>query len=69
MTIWRMSIACWIPKATNTHTGYVILIAFPHQQWLHESASTLRFDIIKYPKNVIIIIIIIITTTTTTTMV
>jgi hypothetical protein len=20
-TIWRMRIACWIPKATNTHTG------------------------------------------------
>jgi len=29
MTIWRMRIACWIPKATNTHTHthteYVIL--------------------------------------------
>ena len=20
MTIWRMCIACWIPKATDTHT-------------------------------------------------
>jgi len=20
MTIWRMRIACWIPKATNTHS-------------------------------------------------
>jgi hypothetical protein len=20
MTIWRMRIACWMPKATNTHT-------------------------------------------------
>ena len=29
MTIWRMRIACWIPKATNTHSRYVILIAFP----------------------------------------
>jgi len=28
MAIWRMSIACWIPKATNTHSEYVILIAF-----------------------------------------
>ena len=27
-TIWRMRIACWIPKATNTHTGCVILIDF-----------------------------------------
>jgi hypothetical protein len=31
MTIWRMRIACWIPKTTNTHTGYVILIVFPLQ--------------------------------------
>ena len=29
MTIWRMRIACWIPKATNTHSECVILIAFP----------------------------------------
>ena len=27
MTIWRMCIACWITKATNTHSGYVMLIA------------------------------------------
>jgi hypothetical protein len=26
MTIWRMPIACWIPKATNVHSEYVILI-------------------------------------------
>jgi len=41
MTVWR--IACFILKATNTHTEYVILIAFPLQQWLHERASMLRF--------------------------
>jgi len=23
MTIWRVRIACWIPKATNTHSQYV----------------------------------------------
>jgi len=28
MTIWRMRIACWIPKATNTHSQHAILIAF-----------------------------------------
>jgi hypothetical protein len=34
MTIWRMRLACWITKATNTHTKVVIiLIAFPQQQW------------------------------------
>ena len=43
MTVWRMRITCWIPKATNAHTGYVILVAFPLQQWLHERASVLRY--------------------------
>jgi hypothetical protein len=31
MTIWRMRIACWIPKALDTHTQYVTIIAFPLQ--------------------------------------
>ena len=43
VTIWRMRIAFWIPKATNTHSQYVILIAFPPQQWLHDRASILRY--------------------------
>jgi len=42
MTIWLMRIACWIPNATNTHSGFLMLIAFPLQQWLHERASILR---------------------------
>ena len=41
-TIWLMRSSCWIPKATNTHTGCVIFIAFPLQHWLHQ-----RFEIIK----------------------
>jgi len=44
--IRRMRIVCWIPKATNTHSEYVTLIAFPHQQWLHELASVLRYTYI-----------------------
>ena len=48
-TIWRKRIACWIPKATNTHSQYVILIAFPQQQWLHERASLLRYTYIACP--------------------
>jgi len=28
MAIWRMRAACWIPKATNTHSEYVILTDF-----------------------------------------
>jgi hypothetical protein len=43
MAIWRMRIACWIPKATNTQSQYVTLTAFPLQQWLHERASMLRY--------------------------
>ena len=42
-TIWRMSIACWVHKSTNTHSEYVIPIAFPLQQCLDEIASILRF--------------------------
>jgi hypothetical protein len=29
MTIWHMCIARWIPKVTNMHSEYVILIAVP----------------------------------------
>jgi hypothetical protein len=43
MTIWRMCVTCWIPKATDIHSKYVILTAFPLQQWLHEHASMLRY--------------------------
>jgi hypothetical protein len=46
MTIWRTCFSCWIPKATNTHSEYVILIAFPLQQWLHERSSMLRYTYI-----------------------
>ena len=42
ITIWCMCIACRMPKATNTHTECVILIALPLQQWLHECASNLH---------------------------
>jgi hypothetical protein len=44
--IWRMRIAYWIPKATNTNSDYVILIGFPLQQYLYESASMLRYTYI-----------------------
>ena len=43
MIIWRMRIACWIPKVTNTHLEHVIRIALPLQQWLHECSSMLRY--------------------------
>ena len=40
--IRRMRFACWITKATDTHSECVILIAFPRQQWLRERSSMLR---------------------------
>ena len=30
-----------IPKATNSYSAYVILIAFPQQQWLRERSTVL----------------------------
>jgi hypothetical protein len=39
MTKQRMRIACSIPKATDTYSEYVILIAFPLKQWLRERAT------------------------------
>jgi len=38
-----MCIACCIHKYKNTHSEYVILTAFPLQQWLKERASMLRY--------------------------
>jgi len=46
MTIWNMSIACWIPDITDTHSEYIILMAVPLQQRLHERASMLRYKYI-----------------------
>jgi hypothetical protein len=46
MTIRRMHVAGWIPKATNTQSEYLILTAFPLQQWLHKRASLLRYTYI-----------------------
>ena len=41
--IRRMRIACWITTATDTHSEYVILIAFPLQPWLRERAPLLLY--------------------------
>jgi len=43
VTTWRMRAACWIPKATDTHSEHVIIAAFPLQHWLRERASMLRY--------------------------
>ena len=39
----HMRIAYWIPKATNTLSEYVIRIAFPMQQRLHERVPISRY--------------------------
>jgi len=46
MTIWRIRIACWISKATKTHSQYEIRIDFPLQQLMHERASLLCYTYI-----------------------
>jgi hypothetical protein len=37
--MWSVRIECWITKATDIHSEYVIFLAFPLQQWLHECSS------------------------------
>jgi hypothetical protein len=44
IAIWRMRMACWIPKATNTHSEYVILIAFSLQQWFARTYIVLLYS-------------------------
>jgi hypothetical protein len=38
-----MCIACWLTKAIDTHSEYVILFAFPQEKWLQERASMLLY--------------------------
>ena len=41
--IWLMRFECWMTKATNTQSGYVILIAFSRQQYLRKSNPIIRY--------------------------
>jgi hypothetical protein len=41
-----MHFACLIAKFADTHSEYLILIAFPRQQWLCECTSMLRYTYI-----------------------
>jgi len=38
-----MCFVCWIPKATDTHSEYVIYMACPLRRWLNERASMLCY--------------------------
>jgi hypothetical protein len=42
----RMRILFWIHKATNSHSEYVVLTAFPLQPWLEERSSLLHYTYI-----------------------
>ena len=42
MTIWRIRVACWLPNVTNTHSEYVMFIAFQLQKLLPKSALVLH---------------------------
>ena len=42
MTKLRTGIARRIPKATNTHSQYVLFYPFPPRQWKHEGVSMSR---------------------------
>ena len=53
MTIWRLRIACWITKATDTHSEYVIPVAFPRRHWLRE-----RFFLFRYTYTALVSILI-----------
>jgi len=48
MATWGMRIACWIPKATNTHSEYVILIAFP---WAGQRSQCSDWPLAGRPEN------------------
>jgi len=43
-TVLCMRFACWIIKATDIHSEYVIIIPFPRQQLLRERTSLLHYS-------------------------
>ena len=45
-TTRRIHVTCFVPKATDTHSEYVIFTDFPLQQCLHKSALMLRYTYI-----------------------
>ena len=43
--IWRMCIACWIPKSRNSHSECVMLIVFQLQQSLTQTCFNITLHI------------------------
>jgi len=48
MKIWQMRIACWIPDATNTHSGYIILIVFFFATMVARTLSSVTLHVCVY---------------------
>jgi hypothetical protein len=46
--IWHMRVACWIIRATNTHSERVILIDFPSQNFYAQA-----YDYYTYTNNLV----------------
>jgi len=46
VTLSHKPIACCISKATDTHSEFIILGAFPLQQWLQKRAWAFRYTYI-----------------------
>jgi len=46
--IEHMRIECWLTKATDTHSEYVMLVAFTRQQWWYECAATYIACLLRY---------------------
>jgi len=46
MAAQRLHFACCTTKTTKTHSEYVIIIAFPLQQWLQELSALLLYTYI-----------------------
>ena len=46
-----MRFESWINNATDTHSEYVLFIAFSMKQWLHVRATMLRYTHVACPVN------------------
>jgi len=47
MIIWRMRIACWIPKSANTHSEYAIL-CFSTATMVARTVFSFRYELKLY---------------------
>jgi hypothetical protein len=61
---WRVRFSCWMNKSaythTNTHSVYVVLIAFARQVWLRERALVLRSNVHCLSCNIVFVVSLII---------